>query len=804
MLRYALRQLRANPGFTAMAVVSLAIGIGAPTTIFTLVNAVFFRPLPVRDAGRLVYAYETSPDGSGFHSFSYLQWRDLNERTRTMAGMTAFDNTALSVSTGGEPRVALGALVTGNYFQVLGVTPQLGRFFASDEDGATPRAPVAVVSDAFWRQNLSANPSAVGNTISINGQPFTIIGVTPPQFASLSPLFRNEIFTTMGSVNVTRPTLALDRRSYPTFQIAGRLRDGVSRESAERELEGVARQIAADHPDDLKGRGVDLFPFTGMPTEARRGMAIFMTLLMGFATLILLVACGNVVSMLLARGIQRRRELAIRTALGAARSRLVAQLTVEAVLLFLGGAAGAVALAYAGSKAVVGFKPPVDIPISFEVPMDWRILAFALGVAVVTGMIFGLLPGLKATREGVSGILKEEAGSVSARSRTRSAVVVGQLAFTFMLLVGAGLLAKALGGALSIDTGFDRRGVQVTMTDLEMGRLDDAQSWNLARQWQEHVAAAPGVSGAGLTTRAPLSSGNSTNSFTVVGGEGSLATEYQGTDWAGVSAEYFPTLGIAIRAGRNFSAADAPGSERVTIVSEALARRYFGDAARAVGRVLATGRRPQDRRTIVGVVADTKVRSPTETARPMMYEPLSQMHVGHVTLLTRSDRPDVASVAWNALRSLDSAVPVMASMSYDDFIGVALLPQRVAAVVTVVLGIAGLLLAALGVYGIVAYSVSQRTREIGIRLAVGATPGSVVTTMATTGLRLVAVGVGLGFAASLGATQVMRGFLLNVSPTDPLVFGGIAVGLAVVAIVACAIPARRAASVDPLVALRSN
>jgi predicted permease len=804
LLRYALRQLRKNPGFTSLAIASLAIGIGAPTTIFTLVNAVFFRPLPVRDAERLVYAYESSPDGSGFHSFSYLQWHDLNERSRTMSGMAAFTTTTLSVSTAGQARLALGSMVTGNYFQVLGVTPKLGRFFTTDEDGATPKAPVAVVSDAYWRQHLSSNPSVVGSTLCINGQPFTIVGVTSPEFGSLSPIFKTEIFTTMGSARITRPTLPLDRRGFQTFEIVGRLRDDVTRESAERELEGIARQIAADHPDDLQGRGVDLYPFTGLPTEALRGIGLFMSLLMGFASLILLVACGNVVSMLLARGIERRRELAIRTALGAARGRVVAQLVVETILLFLGGAVAALALAYAGSKAIVGFKPPVDIPISFDVPMDWRIFTFAIGVAVAVGAVFGLLPGLKATRAGVSGILKEEAGTVSGRSRARSVVVVGQLAFTFMLLVGAGLLAKALGGALLIDPGFNRKDVQVTMTDLEMGRLDSTRAWSLARQWQERVAANPGVASVGLVTRAPLSSGNSTNSFKIVGGEGKLATEYQSTDWAGVSAEFFPTLGIRITAGRSFSAADTPGAERVAIVSEAFARRYFGEASQAVGRVLATGSRPQDLRTIVGIAADTKVRSPTEVARPMMYEPLSQLRVGKVTLLARSRRPDVAAIVRTELQSQNATVPVMASMSYADFIAVTLLPQRIAAVVTVILGIAGLLLAALGVYGIVAYSVTQRTREIGIRMAVGATPRSIVSTMATTGLRLVAIGVGLGFAASLAATRVMSSFILNVSPTDPVVFAGITAGLTAVAVVACAIPASRAAKVDPLAALRSN
>jgi predicted permease len=804
MLRYALRQLRKNPGFTALAILSLAIGIGAPTTIFTLVNAILLRPLPVHEQNRMVYAYETSPDGSGFHSFSYLQWRDLNDRSRTMDGLTAFDNLAVSVATGGEPRLALGMLVTGNYFRVMGVTPQLGRFFAPDEDGASPTRPVVVISDGFWRRSLSANPSVVGTTLQINGQPFTIIGVTRPEFESLSPIVKTELFTTMGTAAITRPSLALDHRGYQTFQVVGRLRPGITRDVAERELEAIAKQVGDDHPDDLQGRGVDLFPYTSMTTEARRGIGIFMSLLMGFGALILFVACGNVSSMLLARGIQRRRELAIRSALGAARGQLVALLVSETELLFLGGAAAALGLAWLGAKAIVGFRPPVDIPLSFDVPMDWRVFMFALAVAVMVGAIFGLLPGLRATRDGVAGVLKEEAGSVSGRSRARSTIVVGQLAFTFMLLIAAGLVGKALGSALRIDPGFDRRNVYVAMTDIEMARLDNAQAWTLARSWRDRVAATPGVAGAALVTRAPLSSGNSTNSFKVQGGEGTFATEFQGADWAAVSSDFFPTLGVRIVAGRNFSMSDISSSPHVVIVSEAFAKRFFGGVDRAVGRVLLTGRNADVVRTIVGVASDTKVRSLAESPRPMMYEALSQLSAGKVTMLARSERPDIASVVRNELHGLNAAVPLLMSMPYDDFIGIALLPQRMAAVVTSVLGAAGLLLAVLGVYGIVAYSVTQRTREIGIRMAIGATPGSVVATMATTGLRLIGVGLGIGFLTSLAAARVMSSFLLNVSPTDPLVFGAISLGLGAIAVVACALPARRAAKVDPLVALRSN
>ena len=803
-LRYALRRLRGSPGFALFAILSLAIGIGAPTTIFTLVNAILLRPLPLRDAGRLVYAYETSGDGSGFHSFSFLQYRDLAARSRTMRGLTAFDNAALSVATGGEPRVSGGMIVSGNYFDVMGTSPERGRFFAADEDGPGTSRYAAVVSDAFWRSRLGGDANVIGRTIHINGQAFTIIGVTRPDFADLSPLIKPEVFTTIGTVAITRPTLRVDRRSNQTFQIVGRLADGATAASAARELQAIARQIAAENPDDYQHRGVELYPFTALPTEARTGVTVFMALLMGLASLILAVACGNVISMQLARAIQRQRELAIRSALGAGRGQLVTQVVAESVLLSLVGAVGALALTAAAARALTAFRPPVDIPLSVDVPMDWRVFAFGAAVALVFGTLSGLLPALRATRAGLSQILKEQSSAVAGRSRARSAIVVGQMAFAFMLLVAAGLVGKALGGALRLDPGFDRANVSVALTDLDMGRLSDAQTRALARDWQARVAAMPGVESAGLTTRAPLSSGSSGNAFKVVGGEGDAAEHYQSTDWAGVSPELFSTLAIRIVAGRNFAATDVPTSERVAIVSEALARHYFGSAGAAISRVLQEGDGPDTRRTIVGVAADIKVRSLAEAPRAMMYEPLSQLETRHVTLVARSRRPDLPRVMGSALRSLNAAVPVMGAMSYDDFIGIALLPQRLAAVVSTLLGGAGLLLAVVGVYGIVAYSVSQRTREIGIRVAIGATPGNVVSAMAVTGLRLVAIGIAVGMALSLAGTRVMSGFLLGVSPTDPAVFLAITGGLAAIALVACAIPARRAARVDPLIALRSN
>ena len=801
-LRYALRQLRLSPGYAALAVVSIGIGIGATTTIFSLVEAFLLRPVPAARADRLVYAYETTGDGTGFHSFSFLQYRDLRDRSRALSSLAAFDIAPLSVATSGEAQLAVGFSVSGNFFKTFGATPALGRFFLPEED-AYPGGgshPVVVASHAFWERRLAGDSSAVGRTIRVNGQAFTLIGVARPEMSAVLSLIRADLWTPIAMSPVTRPDLRLDSRDYNTFQLVGRLADGIARQSAERELEGIAKQIETEHPEAAKGRGVDLYPFAGMPPEARTGVSIFMALLMSFSLLILLVACGNLAGVTMARAVRRRRELAVRVALGAGRATIVRQLMTETVVLFLAGSVAAIGVARVATRAIARFKPPIDVPIELDVRVDGRVVAFALALALIVGVVFALLPALRSTRLGAMATLKEESGTVSHRSRGRNAVVVAQLAFTLLLLIDAALVTRALGAALDINPGFDVRDMRLASTNLQMRDYTPDAGRRLLDQWGAALLAQPGVRGVAFSSRPPLGLGNSSTGFKA----SDDARNWSNADISTVSNEYFGVMGVPILAGRTFTTTDRDGSERVAIVSAELARRFYETPAGAIGRTIRVGDEPRDRLTIVGVAADTKVRSLSEPPRFVMYEAIGQSRVREISALIRGDGGSLARAVGTTLRALDGDLPLIGNMPFERHVGIALLPQRMAALVSATLGIAGLLLAAIGVYGIVAYAVSQRTREIGIRVAVGATPSGVARFMAGEGMRVAAIGVGIGLVLALGGAQLMRAFLLGMNPFDPVAFGAAAAGLFVVAVAACAIPARRAAKVDPVVALRAE
>jgi predicted permease len=632
----------------------------------------------------------------------------------------------------------------------------------------------------------------------VNGRAFIVIGVARPEMSSVLSFIKADLWTPIAMASVTKPDLRLDSRDYSTFQVIGRLADGVTRESAERELEAIAKQIEADHPEMVKGHGVDLFPYSGMPPEARKGVTVFLALLMSFSLLILLVACGNLAGVIMARGVQRQRELAVRVALGAGRATVVRQLVTETVVLFLGGCAVAIGIASVATHAVAAFRPPVEVPLAVDIRVDARVIVFTLAVALVVGVLFALLPALRSTRLGVMSMLKSDAATASRRSRGRNLVVVAQLAFTLLLLVDAALVARALGAALDVNPGFAIRDMRVATTDLQMRNYGSDAGRHLLDRWRAALLAQPGVRAVAFTSRPPLGLGNSTMAFRAT----REARDRMIADFASVSNEYFTVMGIPLVAGRAFATNDREGGEQVAIVSAELARRVYGSPAKALGRTLVVG--PTDGYSIVGVTADTKVRSLAESPRFMAYLPIGQSHVQDISAMIRGDVTTAASAARTTLRALDADLPLMNNSTFEQYTSVALLPQRLAGVVSATLGLAGLLLAAIGVYGIVAYAVSQRTREIGIRVAVGATPGGVARFMAGEGVRVAAIGVVIGLALALGGAQLMRSFLLGMNPYDPIAFGGAAVGLLGVAAVACVVPARRAAKVDPIVALRAE
>jgi predicted permease len=498
--------------------------------------------------------------------------------------------------------------------------------------------------------------------------------------------------------------------------------------------------------------------------------------------------------------VQRQRELAVRVALGAGRSTVVRQLVTETVVLFLGGCAVAIGIASVATHAIAAFKPPIEVPLELDIRVDARVIGFTLAVALVVGVVFALVPALRSTRLGVMAVLKSEGGTASRRSRSRNAVVMAQLAFTLLLLVDAALVARALSSALDVNPGFGIRGMRVATTDLQMRNYGSDAGRHVLEQWRAALLAQPGVRAVAFTSRPPLGAGNSTMAFRATRD----ARDRMSADFATVSNDYFGVMGIPLLTGRAFTTGDRDGGEQVAIVSAELARRVYGSPAKAIGRTLVVGRGPTDGYSIVGVTADTKVRSLAESPRFMVYLPIGQSHVQEVSAMIRGDVTTAASAARTTLRALDADLPLMNNSTFEQYTSVALLPQRLAGVVSATLGIIGLLLAAIGVYGIVAYAVSQRTREIGIRVAVGATPSGVARFMAGEGVRVAAIGIVIGLALALGGAQLLRSFLLGMNPYDPLAFGGAAAGLLTVAVVACVVPARRAAKVDPVVALRAE
>jgi predicted permease len=577
--------------------------------------------------------------------------------------------------------------------------------------------------------------------------------------------------------------------------------------AAQRELDGIMRQIGVEHREAPQGGGVDLETLAALPGEVRRGVALFMGMLMTFASLILLVAGGNVASMLLARALERRREIAVRLALGAGRARLVRHLTMETLLLFLLGAAGAVLLTRVATSALGAISLPVGVPLALSFPLDGRVLGFGLAVALIAGIGFGLIPALPATRAPLASQLRAGDRAATGRSRTWNLLVAGQVTLTVLLLAGAGVLGQALRRAATLDIGFDSRNVFIATTDLDMRGYDQANGRAAVARWRERVAAIPGVVGAAVGSRAPLGLGNTTSSFVIDGRDVPPSGErYLSADYNAVSPEFFSVLAIPIIAGRGFTASDAESAPAVAVVSNAFARRWLGSAGRALGRTIRYDARDTTRIRIVGVAADIKVRSLAEEPRPYLYRPIAQARVEEVTLFVRGTGPasGLGPAVRNALRGVDDGLPLMVATSFQQHIGVALIPQRLAAAVGATLGAVGLFLAGLGIYGIVAYALSQRGREIGIRIAIGATPRSVVALIAREGARLAGLGLMAGLALALVVTQAIRAFLLGVSPWDPATLGAIALVITVAAAVASLVPARKAAAIDPVQALRGD
>jgi predicted permease len=817
-VRYALRWLARSPGFAAVAILSLGVGIGCNAAIFAVVDALLLRPLPVREPARLVDIYTSGADGDTYSTNSLPDIVDYRQERDVFADVAGYSPMFAGVTRGDRSRLVLGEVVTANYFSTLGVHARVGRAFVPEDDAPSATRTV-VLSNRYWQREFGGDMSVVGRTLRIRGQEFTIVGVLDDAFTGMVPMLAPEIWVPVrfaeeiepAGINEVVPsptgTSRLDRRGQRWLFVKARLADGVSVEQARARTEAVAGRLRSEHPQTNKDRRVTVRPTadTRLHPEADRMLAWIVSGTMIAVGLVLVIACANVAGMLLARAASRQREIAIRQAVGAGRARLVRQLLTESVILGGLGAIVGVLLASWLTQLLSTFQLPIPIALSLDLRLDARVIGFTAAAALLTGVLAGLAPALRATRADLVNDLKGTTGRATGRRWTmRDALVVGQMAVTIVLLVTAGLLVRSLLLAQRADVGFPTAGLAAVSGDTDMLRYSPERSQQFWNEASRRIAAVPGVTNVALASRLPFSLNFNRTNIAVPGRQKAADEMGPSINSAIVSPTYFATLGIGVLHGRPFADSDAPGDRLVAIVNDTFARTYWpGDAA--VGRVvyertLGSGRSFE----IVGVVANHSLQTVGEAPQPAIYFSTTQRPSGYNVLVARTSGDDSALVSRmrETLVGLEPDLLLMESQTMKAQIQGMLFPVRVAAALVTAFSALGLALAAVGLYGIIAYAVAERTREIGIRMAIGARPGVVVGMVLRQGLALAGAGVLVGSALAAVATRVVAGTLYGVSGADPVAWGSAAAVLFVAALAANAVPAWRAVRIDPVRALR--
>jgi macrolide transport system ATP-binding/permease protein len=806
-LRYGARTLVHSPGFTAVAVVSLALGIGANATIFSLVNAILFRPLPVERPHELVDLYTSDFSGPYYGSSSYPDIVDFRARNDAFSSLAAFSMMPMNLSGSGGTERVWGLVVTGEYFPALGLRPAAGRLLGPEDDNERRAEAVAVISHGYWMRRFAADPGVVGRTIVLNGHPFTIAGVAPRGFTGTMNLFSFDVWTPMMMQEALQPgrSDALDNRSSRWLLAFGRLKKGVTLDRARASFAGIARQLHEEHPrswTDVRKqpRRITLEPASGNPMLAGNRGAVLgvMTLLMLVVGGVLLIACANVASMLMARATARAREMGIRLSMGAARSRLVRQLLTESALLAILGGGAALLLTLWTTSMLSRLQPPVPFPVEMNLGLDWRVLAFAAAVSLATAVLFGLAPALATSQTNPLNALRASEIGGRGRGWVRRGIVIAQFAASCLLLIGSGLFVRSLMNAQSIDVGFRNRDILLAGTDLALQGYDETRGRLFQRQLLDEVRAVAGVRDATLADVMPLGPGQRK----WVGFEGYQPRPGEDMEihFSKVGAGYFRLMGIDVVRGRAFTEDDRAGAMPVVMVSEALARRYW-PGKDPIGKRITRGRVASE---VVGVVRDGKYVSLAEEPRPYFYLPLAQNYdPSTILVVATSGRPkDALGAVSAALRKLDKDLPLTDVKSMDEHLAFSLLPARLIGWLLGIFGGVALALAVVGVYGLMSYSVSRRTREVGVRIALGARPAGVLAMILKQGMRVAAAGLAIGTLAAFALTRFAAALLYDVSPTDAPAFLAAIALLAASALAACYLPARRAAGVDPLRALR--
>jgi predicted permease len=800
-LRYGARMLLKKPSFTAIAVITLALGIGANTAIFSVVNRVLLFRLPYKDAGRLVMAWGSNPQqGLDIDMVSPADLADWRAQNTVFKDLAATDDAPYNLTGMGEPESLFGYSLAANFFQVAGVQSALGRVFTPEEDRAGAPG-VVILSHRLWQRRFGSDPKAIGRSVTLNGNPYTIIGVMPAGFQFPQ---RSELWTPL-KLNSLSANQA-NNRNFRYLRVMGRLKPGGTLEQAQMEMSRIAQRLAEQHPDTNTGEGVKI---VSLQEQYSGDIKPTLLALLGAVGFTLLIACANVANLLLARAAARQREIAVRTALGAWRGRIVRQLLTESVLLALiGGALGLLLTVWSANLLVALFPNEVanlNIPVVEEIPIDGRVLGFSLLISLLTGGIFGLAPAWQASKPDLSQSLKESGASATAGvsgRRMRGLLVVSEMALAVLLLIGAGLMIKSFWRLLQGDLGLNPKNVLTMEVLLSPQKYSDGRQQRAFLQGvMQRIENLPGVEQAGATNFLPLTGFWGNVSFSIEGRPAPRPNEESSADNRVVTERYFRTMGIRLLRGREFDERDREGATPVVIINETMARRYWPNEDPVGARInLGQGNKPE----IIGVVNDVKSFGLEEQTHPDIYRPFAQAQFSLIAFAVRTSGDPLGLVAAvkNAIYAVDKDQPVFKVITMEKLSAESITLRRVSMLLIGGLSALALILAAIGVYGVMSYTISQQRREIGLRMALGAQANDVLKLVISQGMKPALVGMIIGLLASFALTRLIKNLLFGVSATDPATFVLISILLGGVALMACWIPAQRATKIDPMIALR--
>jgi predicted permease len=809
-VRYGIRMLAKAPGFTAVAVLTLALGIGVNATVFSYVNALLLRPpADVPQPARLQEVWLQNSKAVGIERFlpldypDYIYYRDHN---KVFSGLATFDGDPEPAiwNRAGNGELVMGQIVSGNFFSVIGVRAALGRTLSPDDDQVSVSQPVTMISYAFWQTRLGADPDVLGKRLGLNGTEYRVVGVAPAGFAGLEIAIEPDFWVSIAMVEqIKRDTTFLTgRQSYWLFGV-GRLNAHAQPSEARADLSVLANQIAKEHPESNKDLDAAVFPVTLVPGPYRGYVEAFTGLLMVVVGMVLLIACTNAANLLLMRAVGRRREMAIRAALGAGRGRLIRQILVESTLLAaIAGCAGLL-LAYWTAPLLMTLKP-ASLPIRIEVPTDWRVVVFTLLASLVTGIVFGLAPALRSAKTDLTPALKSESsGGGYQKSRLRGALVIAQMATCAVLLVGAVLCVRSLLNAQSIDPGFDTQHEAIANIDIGSVGYKEAQGREFCEKLLERVRNLPGVASAAWASYLPLGTerrqGSASAKPKPLETKKGEKQDYANVDMFNVGAGYFATMGISFDRGRDFTAEESKSSPKIAIVNEAMVRTLW-PGHEAVGQPLYMGE--MGAYQVIGVVKTGKYRTLGEDPLPAVYFPIGYAARATLVARTKNDPRSLVEPIRREIQAVDPNVAPTDLETMQQYMTLPLFPARITGILLGVFGLLALVLATGGLYGVIAYTTSQRTREIGLRMALGAQHKDILALVLKNGLAMVGIGLAAGIAVSFGAMRLLSSLLYGIRADDPATLIGVSFTLISVALLACYVPARRAMRVDPMVALR--